>query len=655
MESNEKKEIKEEVETKEKNEAVTKKVESKQETKKDEKVKPEIENKEEVKPKDSEENNQEVKEPLKENAEQQYTVKSSKKKIITILICAIILVVAIFASTGFALFNINNTKIISNISIEGIEVGGLTKKEAEQKILEKIEKNVEQNIIVKTNDFEYQFQLSQIEAKYDTNKAIEDAYSIGRDGNIFKNNLEIFKRKIKNKNIEVGIDYNQELLDNIINEIAVKIPGAVEKPSYCIEDKKLTITKGKAGNTINKEKFKEEVIKRLELEKQNEPIELEIINVEPEAIDIDKIYSEVHKEAKNAYYTKDPFQVYPHVDGVDFDLEAAREMLKEDKEEYVIDLKITTPEITTNKIGSEAFPDLLSTFSTKYDASNTPRTTNLKLAMNKLNGVVVSPGETFSYNKTLGKRTAEAGYREAGGFAGGRVVQTLAGGICQISSTLYDAVVYANLEIVERHNHMFLAGYVGAGKDATVVYGAYDFKFKNTRKYPIMLKTSIGSGVARIDVFGIKEDVEYEVEISSKILSYTPFKVVRENDSSLAPGKERVAQNGMNGCKSITYKILKLNGKEVSRTVLSSDTYDPMNKIIKVGPSKTTEVSTQPVKEPEPTPTTPTTPTTPETPSTQVTDTPKTGDNTHMLLWILLAVAGMAGSVSAFWIAKKRK
>lgn len=634
MESNEKKEIKEEMETKEKNEVVTKKVESKQETKKSKKVKLEIENKEEVKPKDSEENNQEVKEPLKENAEQQYTVKSSKKKIITILICAIILVVAIFASTGFALFNINNTKIISNISIEGIEVGGLTKKEAEQKILEKIEKNVEQNIIVKTNDFEYQFQLSQIEAKYDTNKAIEDAYSIGRDGNIFKNNLEIFKRKIKNKNIEVGIDYNQELLDNIINEIAVKIPGAVEKPSYCIEDKKLTITKGKAGNSINKEKFKEEVIKRLELEKQNEPIELEIINVEPEAIDIDKIYSEVHKEAKNAYYTKDPFQVYPHVDGVDFDLEAAREMLKEDKEEYVIDLKITTPEITTNKIGSEAFPDLLSTFSTKYDASNTPRTTNLKLAMNKLNGVVVSPGETFSYNKTLGKRTAEAGYREAGGFAGGRVVQTLAGGICQISSTLYDAVVYANLEIVERHNHMFLAGYVGAGKDATVVYGAYDFKFKNTRKYPIMLKTSIGSGVARIDVFGIKEDVEYEVEISSKILSYTPFKVVRENDSSLAPGKERVAQNGMNGCKSITYKILKLNGKEVSRTVLSSDTYDPMNKIIKVGPSKTTEVSTQPVTEPtptptpEPTPTTEPTTTTPETPSTPSTPEQGTGENT---------------------------
>lgn len=128
-----------------------------------------------------------------------------------------------------------------------------------------------------------------------------------------------------------------------MNEIAVKIPGAVEEPNYCIEDGKLTITKGKAGNSINKESFNKEVIKRLELENQNEPIELEIVNVEPEAIDIDKIYNEVHKEAKDAYYTKDPFQVYPHVEGVDFDLEAAREMLKEDKEEYTIDLKITMP------------------------------------------------------------------------------------------------------------------------------------------------------------------------------------------------------------------------------------------------------------------------------------------------------------------------
>ena len=630
MESNKEEKIKKETDMQE--DKATKKIKAKK-SEENKKEQTEIENQNKILEQEKEIEKDDMLEEKKKEVEKDITEekyetkgKNHKKTLIVILICSIIVVVALLLTTVFALLNINNTKIISNISVNGINISRLSREEAEQKLLEKLEKNIEQNITAKTNDFEYQFQLSQIETKYNINKAVEAAYAIGRDGNVFKNNFEIISCKLKNKNIEIEITYNEELLNNIVEEIAVKIPNAVVEANYCIEDNKLIITKGTAGDSINKENFKKEIIERANLNKTTEePIELEIINVEPKDIDIDKIYNEVHKEAQNAYYTKDPFQVYPHVEGVDFDIEAARELLKEDKDEYVIDLKITIPEITTNKIGNEAFPDLLSTFSTKYDASNVPRTTNLKLAMKKLDGVVVNPGETFSYNKTLGKRTAEAGYKEAGGFAGGKVVQTLAGGICQISSTLYDAAVYANLEIVERHNHMFLAGYVEAGKDATVVYGAYDFKFKNTRKYPIMIKTSIGSGVARISIFGIKEDVEYDIEISTKILSYTPFKVIREEDSSLAPGKEKVVQKGMNGCKSITYKIVKLNGKEISRTVLSSDTYDAMNKIVKVGVNKTVETSTEPepTPAPEPTPEPEPTPTPEPTPEPGPTPTPE--------------------------------
>ena len=587
MESNEKKEIKEEMKTKEENETTVKEKQNEEKTKENETIEVENEDKKaEVEEKKQEEDNPEEKDALKEEIKEQYKIKSSNKKTLIILISAIILVIAIFASTGFALFNINNTKIISNISIEGIDVSKLSKKEAEQKISDALEKNIEQSISVKTNEFEYQFQLSQIEAKYDINKAIEDAYNIGRNGNIFKNNLEIVKHKIKNKNIEIAIEYNQELLENIMNEIAVKIPGAVEEPNYCIEDGKLTITKGKAGNSINKESFNKEVIKRLELENQNEPIELEIVNVEPEAIDIDKIYNEVHKEAKDAYYTKDPFQVYPHVEGVDFDLEAAREMLKEDKEEYTIDLKITMPKITTNKIGSEAFPDLLSTFSTKYDASNTPRTTNLRLAMNKLNGVVVSPGETFSYNKTLGKRTAKAGYKEAGGFAGGRVVQTLAGGICQISSTLYDAVVMANLNVTTRRNHQFVTSYVPAGKDATVVWGAQDFKFVNSRKYPVRIVATVEGGVATVQIWGIKEEVEYNISIETKKVATIEYTTQYVQDASLPVGQQKVIQAGNNGRKVEAYKVTKLNGQVVSTTLLSRDTYNAMKRIVHVGAGK---------------------------------------------------------------------
>ena len=329
-----------------------------------------------------------------------------------------------------------------------------------------------------------------------------------------------------------------------------------------------------------------------------EEISLEVIKKKPEEINIDKIYEEVHKEPKDAYYTQKPFQVFPHENGVDFDLDAAKELLKEEKDKYEIKLTITPPEITTNKIGMEAFPDLISTFSTRYDTSNTPRTTNLKLAMQKLDGTVVLPGEEFSYNKTLGKRTEAGGYKYAGGYAGGRVVQTLAGGICQISSTLYDAAVYANLEITERHNHMFLTGYVEAGKDATVVYGSIDLKFKNTRKYPIMIKTTIGNGIAKVDIYGVKEDIEYEVEIATNVLSNSNFRTIYENDSRMDEGTQKITQGGAKGCKSITYKILKLNGVEISKEVLSQDEYDPMNKIVARGTKKVAEPVAEPATEP---------------------------------------------------------
>jgi len=552
--------------------------------------------KENIKKTDEEKKNEDVLEPNYK------TENKSNKKVVIALICvSIVFFLIIIFSTIFALLNLNNMNIISGVKVNGIEISNLSKEEANKKLQEEINKKLEGDIVVKAKEFEYGIKLSQVETNYNIEKALEQAYNIGRSGNIFTNNYDIIKCIILGREIDLEYTYNEELLDKLLSDICSKIPNSVVEPSYYIEDDKLIITRGKKGVSIDEEKVKEEIVNKILNNDKNFQINADLIEKEPLPIDIDKIYEEVHIEPKDAYYKKEPFEIFSHVNGVDFDLERARELLKEEKEDYEIELIITIPDVTTNEIGTEAFPDLLASFSTRYDASNYPRTTNLKLAMGKLNEVIVASGETFSYNKTLGKRTEEAGYKYAGGYAAGGVVQTLAGGICQISSTLYDAVVYANLDIVERHNHMFLAGYVEAGKDATVVYGSLDFKFKNTRKYPIMIKTSIGNGVAKVEIYGIKEEAEYDVDIVTSVLSYTPFKVVYEEDSSLAPGEEKVSQNGMNGCKSITHKIVKLNGVEVSREVLSSDTYEPMNKIIKKGPEKVVETSsneTEETKEP---------------------------------------------------------
>ena len=145
---------------------------------------------------------------------------------------------------------------------------------------------------------------------------------------------------------------------------------------------------------------------------------------------------------------------------------------------------------------------------------------------------------------------------------------------------------------MERHNHSYTVTYVPAGRDATVSYGGKDFKFKNSRTYPIQIAANAKNGVVSISIKGIKEEKEYEIELTSKVLSTTPATTVFEKTSSLAEGKQKVIQVGHTGQKSIAYKIVKYNGKVISKTVLSKDTYKPMNRIVQVGTKTTTPKAT---------------------------------------------------------------
>lgn len=556
-----------------------------------------------------------VKEPGKHGKE-----KSNKKVIIICSIIAIIIVIAIL-STIFALINSKNEKMLNGISINGISVSGKDKDEVKEILSEKIEAKKTEDLVVKLDakteegaEYKGVISFEQLQLNYKLDEAIEKAYNIGRDSNIFVNNFNIVKTFFVKNNIEIPYEYNEEELNKQIDTINGQIPGAVIESSYDIdEDKKeLVITKGKEGLEVDPELLKQELENEIKnVESGKKEINLSTKNKEPNQINLDKIYSEIHTEPQNAYYTQNPFTLYPHVDGIDFaiSMEEAKKILEENKEEYIIPLKITHPEITTDKIGSEGFPDLLAEFSTNYNPGAKDRTTNLRLASNKINNTVVLPGETFSYNKVVGKRTTEAGYKEAPSYAGGKVVNDIGGGICQITSTLYNAVVLANLDIVSRSNHQFVPSYVKAGRDATVVYGAIDFKFKNTRKYPIKIKSTVSGGVARVQIYGMKEETEYEVKIETKITGSIPMKTVYEDDPTLEKGKEKVEQKGHNGTYSEAYKVVYLNGKVVSRTLLSKDKYNQMSTIIKRG---TKGVEAPPV-EPE-VPQEPDVPTNPEIP-----------------------------------------
>ena len=466
-----------------------------------------------------------------------------------ILIIIILLILIVF--TGYNMFNQN---IVSGVSIKGVDVSNMSKSDAKYKLDNYLSEVLPQEIKVKHGDFEATLSTSQIAVEFDTKSATNQAFSIGRQGNIFENDFYVLSSMLGKTDINLNLKLDTDQLSKNLDEMSAQLPDKVTDSSYYIDENNLIVTPGKTGNVVDVETSIQNIKNAiLSLSDLDQPIELAVKTQEPEKIDIEKVHTEIYKEPKDAYYTQNPFTVYPSENGLDFkvSIEEANNILGDQTaDEYTIPLKVLYPNVTTNMIGSEAFPDLLSSFSTKYSVRATARTTNLKLAASKINGTVLMPGETFSYNKVVGARTIAAGYKEAPIYVSGEVVDGLGGGICQITSTLYNAVVYANLDIVERTNHQFVPSYVTASRDATVVYGSLDFKFKNNRNYPIKINCSVSGGIANFQIFGLKQDDDYDVEISSYETGRTDTAIYSE-----------------------AYKILKKDGKVVNKQLLSKDTY----------------------------------------------------------------------------------
>lgn len=521
-----------------------------------------------------------------EGGNEQITKKSHKTLfIISSAIFAIILLLFIF-STIFALIANHNDVIINGVKIKGIDVSGLSKEAAFEKVSLAFKSKLNESFTLKHNEYELEVFPEQFGIYFDLDNAVNVAFSKGRSSNIFQNNYEILSSMLLGININPGFSYSEETLDSLVSEMETNFSDRLIESNYYIENNNLIISKGKDGIIIDKNKLLSEIIYYINNLHVNTPvIDIPVVQKNATILDLQKIHNEVYRAPQDAYYTTNPYVVHPHVDGVDFaiSIEEANKIFSEAPEQCSIPLTVLSPNVTTNEIGPEAFPNLLGTYSTTFSTSNVNRSTNIRLATQKINGTVIMPGETFSYNQVVGKRTAAAGFKSAAVYVGGEVTTGIGGGICQVSSTLYNSVLLANLEIVERYNHGFNPGYVPAGRDATVSWGGPDFKFKNSRDYPVKIIANVSGGNISIQIFGLKSDNEYEVEIQSYITSYIKYNTIQKNDATLAKGTTKVIQSGSNGCKAVCYRILKQNGEVISKTLLSQDTYNPHNKIIAVG------------------------------------------------------------------------
>ncbi len=225
---------------------------------------------------------------------------------------------------------------------------------------------------------------------------------------------------------------------------------------------------------------------------------------------------------------------------------------------------------------------VLAEFASPYKSYQADRTHNLGLAAAKLNERVLRPGEEFSFNGMVGERLAKDGYRSAPIFIRGEVEPSLAGGICQIASTLYNVALLANLDMVERHHHSRPVNYVPTGRDATVYWGVYDLKFRNSLKHPVLLLAEVGGGYVTFKMLGSAED-DAEVELPREGLSRIGHATKEIEDPELEEGTEEVEKEGRDGWRVTVYRKATRDGKVVRDEKLHSDVYSPQTHVVRIG------------------------------------------------------------------------
>lgn len=536
-----------------------------------------------------EENNEEKRIKVRENSSLSKIHKINKKVIV--ITCSVIFAL-IISLIAFGVINKMNSNVYTNIHLNGKNLSGMTTAEVtdllnlEQEKIKKVSLKVFQE-----NEKILEIMSTDVDFQVDIEATQKQIFEYGRKSNILKNNLDVLYALMFKKEFDYIYKYDVSKLSAIVKEIKESLDNKVIDDSYVVDENqyKLIITRGKTGNTIEEEELKNQIIAGLA--NTMGEYKLNIIKGTPKALDVDVIHSQVKREAEDAYIDKslEVYKFVPHKVGLDFnkdDLETILAQEENKQEGKIIEYSLTViePKVKTSDIKWNMYEYKISSYTTYFSTSDPNRVNNLKVALNLLNGKVIMPGEVFSYNSIVGAATAAQGFRAAATFVGGRVVKEVGGGICQTVSTLYNTALLANLEIVQRKAHSLPVAYVPGSRDATVYYPSIDFKFKNTREYPIKIVTSFNSsGNLTISLYGTKQENEYVVSISSKTISTMPYKTEYINDNNLEKGTQQVIQNGTNGYTSEAYITKKLNGQVVSTTLLSKDTYKAVNRIVKVG------------------------------------------------------------------------
>ena len=489
---------------------------------------------------------------------------SPVKTIIIILLIIIIGAAALFVSLGFYVDSLDT--VLPNVWAEGIEVSGLTFEEAVQRLIDEGYESNADNISVTINfPDETGFTFSGVDVGLSLNAAdaARKAFEFGRKGTFFENLMSYINSVLERTDLHdlSAPVFDDAIMHTLVSEYTGKYNDTIIDGSLEEGDNHIEIVKGMGLRLID-----EEAVYNLTLQTLTSAVEANTHmtaalhpsdddenNTELQIAELERLFSRIHLDARSVEYEIDiEAENYVNItrestEGRTFDLEAAIEKLENAQfgETVVIDFITLYPEIVADDIKGKIFRDVLAERRTNIGGTSN-RISNVVLAARYIqnaqdgNGYVLMPGETFSFNEVVGRRSAERGFLMAPGFRGGQLEDMSGGGICQTASTIYAAVLLTYLEVVERHQHGMRVAYLPEGEDSAISYGAQDLKFKNNTDYPIRIEIvgSIANKTLSVKLVGTIPD-DHDDSVFFKIVqrNRVEIEMTRQTIESDVDGK----------------------------------------------------------------------------------------------------------------------
>ena len=510
-------------------------------------------------------------------------------------------------------------KILPNVFVAGINIGGMTQEEATNALRVSLSSSYStQELVVNLPGDSLKLSPDQTGARLDVEAVVKKAYAYGRDGTDAENARTRKEAQTKHHAIallpylSLDLPYIYSAVEAFCDSYSIEMtpptvrlegtrPEYPRKPENWDEDKKgpykpnlegivhqnLVITLGTPNFILEPGALYDYILDAYSLHNMTVSYEAPALTA-PEKVDLEKVFEQFCIVPQDAELDNKTFEVVPEIYGYGFDMETVAALL--DSAAYgqtvTVPLDFIVPDITEEALVGHLFKDVLAEFTAVYNGTaDAARTKNLHLACEALNGYVIKAGETFSFNLALGPCTTNKGYQAAPTYVGS-TASTLGGGISQISSALYCGALQAGLQVTERHAHAYAVDYTLLGFDAAVTYGSQDLQFVNTTADPIRILVTTDGTKVTVQLLGtVAEDAPvYTTELKNQVLAiYNPNTVYQpmhyDNQQGYADG--HVLQQGISGYEIAAYvHTYDSKGALVSSTLVSTDSYAKRDHIV---------------------------------------------------------------------------